>query len=102
MAMERLNDPLTAPRIAHRLARYHDARLQRCITHELLGPQVSNQLVLQDYTVPVCDEVDQELKDLGPQRDPHAGPAQLIALGVEGTVSKHVAHGPGSSIRCGR
>jgi hypothetical protein len=42
----------------------------------------------------MCNQVDEQLKDFGPHREPQAGSVQLIVLGIEGTVAKHVPHGP--------
>jgi hypothetical protein len=55
---------------------------------------VGHQLILQHHAVSVRDQVGQQLKDLGPHRNPHTGPVQLITLGIDDTDTKPIAHGP--------
>src|SRR5262249_37671367 len=78
----------------HCLTCRQDAGLQGRIANELIGPQVRDELILQHHPIAVCDQVSQQVKDLGPQRDPHAGPAQLVACSIKTTVTKQIAHGP--------
>ena len=89
MAVQRLNDALAAPRVPHRLARRQDTGLQRRIAHELLRPQVRDQLVLHNHAIPMRDQVGQQLKDLGPHRIRTPAQCSSWPLGIEGTVVKH-------------
>jgi hypothetical protein len=50
------------------------------------------QFLLEDYPVRMRQEIGQHLIHLGPQRDGHAAPVQLIALGIEAKVAKDIAH----------
>jgi hypothetical protein len=86
------NKPLGLAAIPNRLPHCHDVTVQRGIPHELVGPQILQQFLLEDDPVPMRQQVREYLKRLGLQRHGFPGMMELIALGVEAVVAKDVAH----------
>src|SRR5262245_23428032 len=78
--------------IAKRLPDVHDVAIERRIPHSLAWPHMLEQFLLEDYPVIMRQEIGQHLIYLGPQRDGHTVPVQLIALSIEAIVAKDIAH----------
>jgi hypothetical protein len=78
--------------IANSLADSENPDMQRRIPNKLPRPHLLEQFVFGHNTVAVRQQIGQDVAFLGPQRYQHAGPLQLIALGVEEIVTKTVAH----------
>jgi hypothetical protein len=66
--------------------------MQRRIPDKLSRPHLLEQFVFGYYPVTVRQQIGQDVAFLGPQRYRHAGPLQLIALGVKEIVTETVAH----------
>jgi hypothetical protein len=87
-------EPLAVPVIAKRLADVPDVAIERRIPHKLAWPHMFEQFLLEHHPVSMRQEIGQHLIHLGPQRNGHAAPVQLIALGIETIVAKEIAHRP--------
>jgi len=68
-ARDGTDQALLASAIAHRLARGIDAAGQRRIGHDATAPHCRDQIVLTGHSVAILDEVKQQVKNLGLQRD---------------------------------
>ena len=87
-----LDAALHLPIVAHGPAHGHQTRVQAPIANELMRPELLKQLVFRDHAMAMAQEVDQDLKDLGPHLDLFAAAPEFIALCVEEIVTEDVAH----------
>src|SRR5262249_51764710 len=62
VAPQGLNQPLVAPTVAQNLAHVLEAVFERCVTDEVLRPDVLQQLLLGHHPVTVFHQVEQYLK----------------------------------------
>lgn len=92
--VQSVDKPLFLPNIARGATDRFNARVQRRLAHNLLGPEMLQQLLLGDNAVAVHNEIGQHIEHLGPDPDWHACLMQLVALGVKHVVPKHIAHCP--------
>jgi hypothetical protein len=79
--------------VTDRLARLHDAGVQRRLADELLGPQGIEKLLPGDGAVAMGDEVAQDVEHLRAELDQCARAAQFPAARVERIVTKQMPHG---------
>jgi len=93
LAIDRLDELLSAPAVPYHLAHGFDRTLQRCLADELLRPDLLAQLLLGNDPVGMRQQVDQDLEHFVPQPTDTPGPAQLMALRVENTLAEDVQHG---------
>lgn len=96
--VQSVDKPLFLPNIARGATDRFNARVQRRLAHNLLGPEMLQQLLLGDNAVAVHNEIGQHIEHLGSHLDWHTRSAQLIALGVKRIVPKHIAHCPPSRL----
>jgi hypothetical protein len=66
--------------------------MQCHISHILVRPQLFEEFLFEDHPITMREEVDEHLKDLGPQRDRLPGSGELIALSIEEVVAKSIPH----------
>jgi hypothetical protein len=92
IAALRLNDALRLPAVPHRAPHGSQAALQRGITNRQPLPHLRAQFLLEDYAVPMRDEVAQHLEDFWRQPGTLARPLQGIEVSVQDTIGKAVDH----------
>src|SRR5262249_46950951 len=90
LAIDRLDELLSAPAVSNRLAHGFDRTLQRCLADGLLRPDLLTQLLLGNDPVGMCQQVDQDLEHFVSQSTDMPGTTQLIALRVEDTLAEDV------------
>jgi hypothetical protein len=69
-----------------------NAGVQWSIPNELIGPALFKELVFGDNAVAMGKEIREHLKYFGPERYRLPGTEQFVALSVEDTVTKGIAH----------
>jgi hypothetical protein len=102
IAIDGLDELLSASAVADGLAHAFDRALQRRIADELLGPDLLAQLLLGDSAVVVRQQVGEGPENFPPRPDALAGPAQHMALRVEFILPEDVDHGESPPPRAGR
>jgi len=88
-----LDDPLRLPRVSDRAAGLLNARLQRRLADELLGPEMLEEILLGDKAVAVRDEVAQDVEYLRAQVDTPSSTAQFTAARIERIITEKIPHG---------
>ena len=68
-AVQGVDKPLCLPSIARGATDRFDAGVQRRLAHNLLGPEMLQQLLLGDNAVVMHDEIGQHIEHLGPDPD---------------------------------
>src|SRR5262245_12928264 len=92
VAVERLNDALLLPIIAHGLAHSPYGTLQRRVTDALLRPHLLTQLLLVHDALTVRQQVQEHLKHLWPQVPRLPRTPQGNTLGIKLAIVKGIDH----------
>src|ERR1700756_759466 len=100
MTVQRLNDPLRVPGIAHSPAQLLDAGVERRVADDSPGPQALEELGFGYRALALLEEMQQQLENPPPQRHELTGAPQLAALSVQGAIEEAVSHQQQLSSTC--